>query len=230
MPMSTHPGRDRFSSSAPGRVTHHSFSFGPHYDPANFGFGPMVCHNDDRLEPGGGYPDHPHTDLEIVTWVLEGVLLHSDDHGNTEVLQAGDVQVMSAGSGVRHSEMADAASGPTRFLQTWITPDEPGTPPTWRTEHVEPGPGPTAVVGDGGLPVGTRGASLHIARLTAGTTIDLPEVGRQHLFVAVGGGCVHGQALGAGDAVRLTDQPGVTFESTTDTELLVWTFTESFRR
>ncbi|MCW2834402.1 MAG: yhhW 3 [Nocardioides sp.] len=234
MPMTIHAGPHRFTTAEPGRITHHSFSFGPHYDPANLGFGPMICHNDDRVDPGGGYPDHPHADLEIVTWVLEGVLLHTDDHGNTEALRPGDVQVMSAGSGVRHSEIADAASGPTRFLQTWIAPDEPGTTPTWHTEHVEPGPGLTAVVGEGGLSIGTRGASLRIARLTAGTTVDLPPAGRQHLFVAVGAGRIHDEVLGAGDAVRLTDQPGGAFEATADTELLAWSFPErskeSFRR
>jgi hypothetical protein len=165
MTLAVYAGWNRFSTKARDRITHHSFSFGPHLDPANLGFGPMICHNDDRIDPGGGYPDHPHTDLEIVTWVLEGLLLHTDDRGNTEALRPGDVQVMSAGSGVRHSEMADAASGPTRFLQTWITPDEPGTAPGWRTEHAEPGPGLTEIVGGAGLPIGTRGASLRIARL-----------------------------------------------------------------
>ena len=225
MTLAVYAGWNRFSTSAPDRVTHHSFSFGPHLDPANLGFGPMICHNDDRIDPGGGYPDHPHTDLEIVTWVLEGVLLHTDDRGNTEALRPGDVQVMSAGSGVRHSEMADAASGVTRFLQTWITPDDPGTAPGWRTERVEPGPGLTDVVGDHGLPIGTRGASLRIARLSPGTTVRLPAAARQHVFVAIGAGRLHDQPVGAGDAVRLTHQPGVAFEATEDTELLAWSFT-----
>lgn len=224
MPMSLHASPDRFTTSAAGRETHHSFSFGPHYDPANLGFGPMICHNDDRLEPGGGYPDHPHADLEIVTWVIEGVLLHTDDRGNTEELRPGAVQVMSAGSGVRHAETADAASGPTRFLQTWVTPDEHGTPPTWRTERADPGPGLTTVVGAGGLPIGTIGASLAIARLAAGEPLALRDAVRQHVFVAVGAGRLDEHDLTGGDAARLTNQ-GARFLATVDTELLVWSFT-----
>ena len=215
----------RFVSPGPGRSTRHSFSFGEHYDPANLGFGPMICHNDDLMDPGSGYPDHPHADLEIVTWVLDGVLLHTDDAGNTDELQPGDVQVMSAGAGIRHAEMADAASGPTRFLQTWIRPNEPGTPPCWRSERVDPGTGLTTVVGPGALAIGTRGATLHVARLAPGTGVELPDAARQHAFVARGAGRIDDLELGPSDAVRLTDQPGARFEATADTELLVWSFT-----
>lgn len=228
MSTAVYAGSNRFSTTADDRLTRHSFSFGPHYDPANLGFGPMICHNDDQLAPGGGYPDHPHADLEIVTWVLDGVLLHTDDAGNTEELRPGDVQVMSAGAGIRHAEMADRQSGPTRFLQTWITPDEAGKPPRWRSEHVEPGPGLTTVVGEHGLRIGTRGASLGIARLAPGEGITLPDTGLTHAFVAVGGGAFGGslgdQELAAGDAVRLTDEPGARFTASRDTELVVWSF------
>ena len=228
MTSALYAGSSRFTTTRADRLTRHSFSFGEHYDPANLGFGPMICHNDDVLDPGGGYPDHPHADLEIVTWVLDGVLLHTDDAGNTDELRPGDVQVMSAGSGIRHAEMADSGSGPTRFLQTWITPDESGTPPRWRSEHVDPGPGLTTVVGGQGnqaLSIGTRGASLSIARLRPGMTTHLPDAARQHAFVAVGGGRIDDQGMGPGDAVRLTDRPGATFEAAVDTELLVWSFT-----
>jgi redox-sensitive bicupin YhaK (pirin superfamily) len=227
MTLALYAASSRFTTTGSDRLTRHSFSFGEHYDPANLGFGPMICHNDDVIDPGGGYPDHPHTDLEIVTWVLDGVLLHTDDAGNTEELRPGDIQVMSAGSGIRHAEIADVHSGPTRFLQTWIRPDESGTPPSWRSEHVEPGPGLTTVVGDQGgqaLRIGTRGASLSIARLRPGMTTQLADGARQHAFVAVGGGRLDDLVVGPGDAVRLTDQPGATFEATDDTELLVWSF------
>jgi len=229
MSVTLYAGLSRFLTTGPDRLTRHSFSFGEHYDPTNLGFGPMICHNDDELLAGGGYPDHPHADLEIVTWVLDGVLLHTDDAGNTRELAPGDVQVMSAGSGIRHAEIADAASGATRFLQTWLRPDESGTPPRWRAEHVQPGPGLTTVAGGNTsgneLPIGTRGASLQIARLEPGMTAQLADTARQHVFVAVGAGRVDDQELGSGDAVRLTDQPGATFVATADTELLVWSFT-----
>lgn len=225
MSTALYAGSNRFITSGERRITRHSFSFGEHYDPANLGFGPMICHNDDALAPGGGYPDHPHSDLEIVTWVLDGVLLHTDDAGNTEELRPGDVQVMSAGSGIRHAEIADAQCGPTRFLQTWINPDEVGTPPRWRSESIHPGAGLTTVVGKHGLSIGARGAQMSIARLDGGALAQLPDAGLLHAFVAVGAGRIGDTEATAGDAVRLTDQPGATFVATADTELIVWSFT-----
>ena len=225
MTLALYAGSSRFTTSRPDRCTRHSFSFGEHYDPANLGFGPMICHNDDVLEPGGGYPDHPHTDLEIVTWVLDGVLLHTDDAGNIEELRPGAVQVMSAGSGIRHAEIGDARSGPTRFLQTWIRPDESGTPPGWRSEHVDPGPGLTTVVGDGAL------HHRHPRRLARRCP---PAAGDEHAAAGRRAAArlrrgrrrrIEDRVVGPSDAVRLTDQPGATFEATTDTELLVWSFT-----
>lgn len=224
MPLALYAGSARFTTTALGRVTLNSFSFGQHYDPANLGFGPMICHNDDVIQPGEGYPDHPHSDLEIVTWVLDGVLLHTDSRGNTERLEPGDVQVMSAGSGLRHAEVADATSGPTRFLQTWLRPDEPGVRPTWRSERVTPGPGVTTVVGSGGLPIGTRGASLAIVRLEPGETAEMPHADLVHAFLADGAGRLEGLAVGSGDAVRISDHPGVSFTASEPTELLLWSF------
>ncbi|UUZ61214.1 pirin family protein [Nocardioides sp. B-3] len=156
--------------------------------------------------------------------MLDGVLLHTDDAGNTEELRPGDIQVMSAGSGIRHAEVADRHSGPTRFLQTWIKPDEVGTAPHWRSESVDPQEGLTTVVGEQGLHIGTAGASMGIARLREGARAQLPDAAVAHAFVAVGGGRLEGRVLGAGDAVRLTDQPGAAFEATADTELIVWSF------
>jgi len=184
----------------------------------------MVCHNDDLLDPGAGYPDHPHADLEIVTWVLEGVLLHTDSAGNTTALEPGDVQVMSAGSGIRHAEVADAASGPTRFLQTWVRPDEPDTAPSWRHERVTPGTGVTALVGPDGLPIGTAGARLDVVRLDAGEAASLPAGGRTHLFWARGQGTVEDAPIVEGDALRLVDAAGVRFAASAPSELLVWSF------
>src|SRR4028119_142963 len=112
-----HPAGLRPTTAGEGRLTRHSLSFGAHYDPGNVAFGALVAHNDDRLEPGSGYPDHPHVDVEIVTWVLEGVLAHRDSLGGAADLGPGTVQVQSAGSGVRHSEIADPGAGPTRFVQ-----------------------------------------------------------------------------------------------------------------
>lgn len=218
-------GSRRFGTRRPDRTTRHSFSFGEHYDPANLGFGPLVCHNDDLLLPGGGYPDHPHADLEIVTWVLDGVLLHTDPAGRTTPLTPGTVAVTSAGSGIRHAEVGDPAAGPTRFLQCWVRPDEPGTPP--RHTLADPALGTGAlvpVVGAGALPLGTAGARLDVARLRSGDTVRLPAGPRQHLFAATGAVEVGEQQLAAGDALRILDEPGLPVTAREDAELLVWTF------
>ena len=99
---------ERFASETDRVTSRHSFSFGPHYDPDNVGYAVLVAHNDDLVAPGGGYDLHPHADLEIVTWVLEGSLVHEDSHGHSGVVHPGTVQRLSAGSGVQHSERNDA--------------------------------------------------------------------------------------------------------------------------
>lgn len=229
MAMSLYAGSARSSSTAAGRVTRHSFSFGPHYDPANLGFGPLVCHNDDLLDPsrapGAGYPEHPHSELEIVTWVLEGALVHTDSGGASHVVEAGRAQVLSAGTGIRHSEVADASSGRCRFVQAWIAPTEPGTEPSYVLGEA-PGAdaGLVEVVGGHGLPIGTRGARLLVARLAPGEPVALPEDPRQHVFAATGAVDLDGVALRGGDAVRLADEPGRVVRASEATELLVWTF------
>lgn len=241
MAATVYAGWQRFSTHEADRVTRHSFSFGQHYDPANLGFGPLVCHNDDLLQPGGGYPDHPHRDLEIVTWVLSGVLLHTDSTGHTSPIGPGTVQAMSAGSGIRHAEVADPASGPTRFVQAWVRPDSPGGSPVHDTLAVDlDGPGLVPVAGAGGLPIRTTGASLQVARLAPGESVALPDAPLVHAFAATGavdldggtgggtGGGTDGEAgggrLSAGDALRLSDEPGRGLTAIEHTDLLVWTF------
>jgi len=218
-------------TTASGRVTLHSLSFGPHYDPGNAVFGGLIAHNDDHLQQGAGYPDHPHADVEIVTWVVQGVLAHRDSLGGAADLSPGTVQVQSAGSGIRHSEMADPAAGPTRFVQAWLRPDVAGAAPRRDVTEVHlPGAGLVPLASgsrSAPLRLGSATATLWAARLEAGEEAVLPEDHRQHLFVVSGrlsipGG--RGGPAGAGDAVRITDEPGHRVVATTLTELLVWTF------
>jgi hypothetical protein len=237
MSMALYAGSDRSSETVKGRLTSHSFSFGPHYDPANLGFGPLVCHNDEVLDPSAvgrrgegttevaGYPEHPHTELEIVTWVLEGALVHTDVSGGRHVVEAGRAQVLSAGTGVRHSEVADPGSGRCRFVQAWLTPSAPGAEPSYVLgEAPQPASGLVEVAGGGGLRIGTTGARLLVARLSPGTSVSLPEDPRQHVFAATGAVSLAGLDLRAGDAVRLTDEPGHVVTAVQATELLVWSF------
>lgn len=219
----------RTVSSEPGRDTRHSFSFGSAYDPDNVMFGPMVCHNDDRLAPGHGYPEHPHSDVEIVTWVLEGCLVHRDSLGHHTELRPGTVQLQSAGAGIVHSEFADADSGPTRFIQTWLRPDDWDLPPARHLLTVgSTGSDLVPAVGGSALPVASAGTSLRVGRLEAGWSGTLPAARGVHLFVATGsarvltgGGAVD---LGAGDALRLLDEPSAPVTALAAAELLVWSF------
>ena len=172
---------ERFSTRTEGLVSRHSFSFGAHYDPGNVGFAVLVAHNDDVVEPGRGYDTHPHRDTEIVTWVLEGSLVHEDSHGNAGVIHPGLAQRMSAGSGVLHSERNDepGAQTPTRFVQMWLRPDEPGLDPSYQQHDVSAvlsaGAGLQPVVSgiaglDAAVRIHTSGAALHVARLDSGET------------------------------------------------------------
>jgi redox-sensitive bicupin YhaK (pirin superfamily) len=212
----------RFVSVEAGRETRHSFSFGPHYDAGNLGFGLLVSHNDDLLAPGAGYPDHPHQEIEVVTWVLSGALAHRDSTGSSGVLLPGQVQVMSAGTGVVHSELAAPGAGSTRFVQTWVRPAAWGEPPSYASATVAPGSGWTAVVGGGGLPV-RAGATLWISDAGAGDELRLPDVAHAHLFVATGAARLGDIALTEGDAARMTDRGG-DLTVTAPGQLMLWTF------
>jgi redox-sensitive bicupin YhaK (pirin superfamily) len=222
-------GTSRFVTESSGIRTRHSFSFGAHYDPHNVGFGALQALNDERLPEGTGYPDHPHLDTEIVTVVLTGALRHRDDAGGTGVLLPGDVQLLSAGAGVVHSEVADeTAEGPTRFLQAWLRPDEPGLVPSYAGTRARLGPSWTSLAsGDAGaLPLHTRGAALHAARLDPGRELALPDAPRLHVFVATGGVRLttadDRHDLGTDDAARLLDDGGTLTATAPDTLALVW--------
>ena len=219
---------DRFTTEADGRTTRHSFSFDRHYDPANLGFGLLLAHNDDRLRPGHGYPAHPHRDVEIVTWVLDGALVHDDAEGHHGVIRPGSVQSLSAGHGVVHSEVA-AEDGPVRFVQVWLSPDEPGTAPRYCLADAGRLDGRLVPVASGipgveaAAPVGNRRTALHVARLGAGKSVTLPEAPHLHVFAARGALELEGAGrLEEADAARLSDDGGRRLTATDAAEVLVW--------
>jgi quercetin 2,3-dioxygenase len=181
-----------------------------------------------------GFADHPHSDLEIVTWVLAGAVVHTASVGPPTTVGPSQVQVLSAGSGVVHSESAEPGSGPTRFVQTWLRPDRYGAEPSYATASVgdalaDGGLVPVASGHDGAAAarIGTASATLHAARLDAGESVTLPEDPLQHVFVATGSLVRSSLAepLSAGDAFRITERPGLTLTAASPTELLVWAFT-----
>jgi len=223
---------DRFVTAVPGRTTRHSFSFDRHYDPANVELGFLVCHNDDLVAPGHGYPDHPHRDLEILTWVLAGRLRHEDSTGHGGLVVPGLVQRLSAGSGVVHAEVADGTE-PVRFVQMWVRPDEPGLVPGYaqaevgadldRGGWVPLASGMPSLTEAAAVRINNRYAALHALRLRPGGSAQLPETGLMHLFVARGGVELEGVgALRAGDAARLFATGGQTVTAREEAELLLW--------
>ncbi len=219
------PAQRRFRTEDDGRTTWHSFSFGAHYDPANTGFAGLVAHNDECLRAGAGYPDHPHVDLEIVTWVLSGSLRHTSTVGNG-VIGAGEVQRLSAGSGVVHSEVADGPEG-VCFVQAWVLPDHPGGEPTYASGTAPSGDGWARVAdgdGRGVVPLGRRGASLETADLVADHTLALPDAGRLHVFLAAGRVRLGERVLHPGDAARLVHEGGRLLTAEEDAHLVVWSF------
>ncbi|WP_408897290.1 pirin family protein [Nocardioides sp. R1-1] len=221
-------GTDRFVERAPGRLSHHAFSFGPHLDPERLSFGPMVCHDDHVLGRDTGFEEHPHEALEIVTWVVSGSVVHRDGTGAVETLRAGDCGVLSAGTGVRHSELA-GPEGPARFVQVWLRPDDPDAAPAYARagSDAAPGAGLVRLVGEGGpLAVAVAGAVFEVARLGAGETLALPAAPRVHAFVATGALLRSSLAepLAAGDALCVTDGASYSVTAAVPTEMLVWSF------
>ncbi|WP_410512355.1 pirin family protein [Paenibacillus sp. BR2-3] len=192
-----------------------SFSFADYDDPSNAHFGSLLAHNDNRLEPKQGMHEHPHHDLEIVTYVVSGVLRHEDDLGNKADLQAGTVQMMSAGTGINHSETNPSENEHVRFLQIWLLPNEPGLPPKWdakfyprefRTNHLLP---VASGKGDEGAMAVNENATVYLSVLETGRELMYPqkEDRRTHLFLLFGNveiSCADGAFdLQPGDAARI---------------------------
>lgn len=213
-------GSARFVDRAPGRVTHHAFAFGSHYDSEHVSFGPMVCHDDHLLGSGRGFDTHRHADLEIVTWVVAGAVAHRDSAGGVTVVEAGSVAVLSAGSGVSHSEHA-TSDGPARFVQVWLTPESPGGDPSYAVERVDLPPNELVRVASP-----RSDSALSVVRLDGRSPVTLPEAPRVHVFVASGALLRSSLAepLHTGDAFLMTDEPAHEVAAGVPTELLVWTF------
>ena len=214
--------RYRGGDPADGIDTWHAFSFAGFYDPKNIRFGPLTACNEERLAPGAGFAEHPHRDLEIVTWVLEGELTHQDSTGRRTVIRPGDLQRLTAGDGARHREHNEATV-PLRFLQMWLVPDHPGGDPEYEVVR--------GVTDATGYALPRTDAVLHVRRLAAGAATVLPVAPLVYLQMARGGvrlvaGGATGPAvrLAAGDAARIT-APAVgptVAAGPRGAELLVW--------
>jgi redox-sensitive bicupin YhaK (pirin superfamily) len=232
---------NRFKTRIGWLDSKHSFSFSRHYAPDNTHHGLLLVNNDDIVLPGQGFETHPHRDMEIVTWVLQGSLVHQDSTGTAGVIYPGLAQRMSAGTGILHSEKNDAwtLSGgphhdePVHFVQMWVVPDENGITPGYEQLEIEDellrgGLVPVASGmdkhdGASAIRIRNRYAALHAARLGADQNIELPEAPYLHLFVARGTVDLEGAGtLAEGDAVRFTATGGQKVTAIEPAEILVW--------
>jgi redox-sensitive bicupin YhaK (pirin superfamily) len=208
----------------------HTFSFADYYDPQQMGFSTLRVINDDRIAPGAGFPVHPHHDMEIVTYVLQGALEHQDNMGNGSIIRPGDVQRMSAGSGVTHSEFNASTSEPVHLLQIWIVPSAQGIPPGYeqRTFTAEAKGGKWCLIvspdgADGSLTL-HQDARVYTALLDCDhpASYRLPPGRRAYLHVARGAVRVNGAALEAGDSARIEDESEIRLESGSEGEVLLF--------
>jgi redox-sensitive bicupin YhaK (pirin superfamily) len=215
-----------------GRAEHgwlsarHSFSFAEYHDPRFMGFSDLRVINEDRVAPGGGFPTHPHRDMEIVTYILDGALEHKDSMGNSAVIRPGEVQRMTAGTGVRHSEFNASKADPVHLLQIWILPERANLAPGYEQTAFPAAErqGRLRLVAsrdgrDGSVTI-HQDAALYASLLAAGETVTLkPAEGRkQWLQVARGAVTVNGNPLKQGDAIAMAEEPEITVTGTADGE------------
>ncbi len=203
----------------------HHFSFAGYVNPDRHRFGALRVINDDTIRAGGGFDTHPHRDMEIITYVRRGAITHRDSNGNKGRTQAGDVQVMSAGSGIFHSEY-NLESEDTTLFQIWIEPNQRGVNPDWDS-HVFPKTpvkdGLNLLVsGDGDAPLHIhQDARIYAGKLTAGTVIRHPLHQQAYLLVSEGELTLDHQPMTRGDGAEITGTDSVRLEAITDTEVLV---------
>ena len=230
------PAASRFHTEIGWLDSWHCFSFGRHYDPAEVGHGLLLVLNDDRVAPGAGFATHAHRDMEIVTWVLEGALEHQDSAGHHGIIRPGEAQRMSAGRGIRHSEMNASATEPLHFLQMWVVPDRAGVEPGYEQVDVGDRLASGALVcvaagdGSGAVHIHQAGAAMWVARLDAGQAVTVPAAPFAHLFMGTGAASLDGTALSAGDAARLRDAGEVPVTAVEPCEIVIWTSDAEVRR
>ena len=233
--------QDRFATRTGWLDSRHSFAFGHHYSPDNTHHGLLLVNNDDVVAPGTGFETHPHRDMEIVTWVLSGALVHQDSLGTSGVIYPGLAQRMSAGTGILHSEKNDSwrltggdeHSDPVRLVQMWVVPDTAGVTPGYEQLEIDGEllGGGLVTVASGlerdrdqtAIRISNKYAALHAARLAPGQAVTLPDAPFLHLFVPKGAVNLEGEGpLAEGDAARFTATGGHTVTASEPSEILVW--------
>lgn len=204
-----------------------TFSFDQYYDPDRTQFRSLRVMNEDVVAPGGGFPTHPHRDMEILTWILEGALEHRDNTGGSGVIRPGDLQHMTAGRGVMHSEFNPSQKDPVHLLQIWLLPERKGLDPSYEQLafpdvelrgkfHLAAGPQAAVTI--------RQDANLYIARLDKGTTAKHSIAPGRHAWVQIARGAVelNGNPLVAGDGAALSDETKVRVEARKPSEILLF--------
>ena len=224
------PAAERGLTTLPWLKSHHSFAFNDYYDPAHESFGPLRVLNDDTVAPGTGFGTHSHRDMEIVTYVLDGALEHRDSTGGRGVIESGEVQRMTAGTGVAHSEYNASATAPVHFLQVWFVPNRRGLAPGYEqrrfaAEQRQNVLLPVASGAMGGASVFlNQDVTMYTSRMLAGREVThTPAPGRgTYVFVVDGAARVNGVKVATGDAAKITGESRVTIAADRDTELVLF--------
>lgn len=208
----------------------HSFSFGHYYDPRHMGFGALRVINEDRVQPGQGFDTHGHKDMEIISYVIEGALEHKDSIGNGSVIRPGDVQRMTAGTGVRHSEFNASKTEPVHFLQIWILPEAQNLTPGYEQKYFSPDQKQEQLrlIGsrdgrEGSVTI-HQDVNLYAANLAAGETVEHTLAAGRRAWVQLVRGSVqvNDQQLYPGDGIAITDITQISLTGTDNSELLVF--------
>lgn len=219
------PGNQRGTSNYGWLQSYHSFSFASYYDPRNMGVSVLRVINDDTVAPGAGFPTHGHRDMEIISYVIEGSIRHKDSSGHEAVLSAGEFQVMTAGSGISHSEYNDSTTDPLHFLQIWIIPDSRNLNPGYKNKSVIDSKGMTLVASgerqDEALFI-NQDVNLHLIRLSSdeAQTIPLDTQRIAYFHVVKGQASVDQQILNGGDASIVIEQENINLRSIKDVEII----------
>ena len=228
--ITVRPGDQRGSSKFDWLDSRHSFSFGDYHDPQHMGFSALRVINEDRVAPGAGFPTHSHRDMEIITYVLEGALAHKDSTGTSSVIRVGDVQRMSAGTGISHSEYNASQTEPVHFLQIWIIPDKIGLKPGYeqRSFDLQKNSGSWVLVAapdarDSAVKL-HQDATLSLAVLPEGEELTYsPKHGRRAwLQVVRGKVMLNGATIDAGDGAAINDEHLLNFKALAHSEILLF--------
>lgn len=221
--------KDRFHLESDWLSAYWLFSFDRYYDPRNLSFGPLRVFNHDTVNAGAGFPTHPHREMEIVTYVLDGELTHKDSTGGRGVIHAGEVQRMTAGTGIAHSELNASATSPVRLLQIWVLPERSGLTPSYEQKQFTPEQRTGKL-----LPIAAgqpradavkihQDATFYVARLHNGDQVahELQPGRRAFFYVIEGAVALNGETLGSGDQARMTNAMELEIAGANDSEIIL---------